>query len=211
MIFDPRLYLVTDRELSLGRPLRRIVEESVRGGATLVQLREKDTGGGDFLALAKELKALLNPLGIPLIINDRLDIALLSDADGLHIGQGDIPYTEARKWLGRKKIIGLSVESIKQAREAEKLDVDYLGISPVFVTPTKDELTESLGLEKTREIASFSRHILVGIGGIHLSNVREVMETGIHGVAVVSGLCSADDPLLSARRYREEIAKAGNV
>ena len=126
-----RLYLVTDRDLSLGRPLEEIVTEAVAGGATMVQLREKEASTADFVALARQLKAALAPLGVPLIINDRIDVALAADADGVHIGQSDMPYEDARRLLGPSKIIGLSVESLADIEVANLLDVDYIGISPV--------------------------------------------------------------------------------
>ena len=134
--FDLSLYLVTDRSLSLGRPLEYVVEEAVKGGVTMVQLREKECSSKEFYLQAMALKKCLKPYNIPLIINDRLDIALACDAEGLHIGQSDLPYEVARKILGKDKIIGLSVENKQDALDANKLDVDYIGIlfySPSFV------------------------------------------------------------------------------
>ena len=116
-----RLYLVTDRDLSLGRPLEEIVTEAVAGGATMVQLREKEASTADFVALARQLKAALAPLGVPLVINDRIDVALAADADGVHIGQSDMPYEDARRLLGPDKIIGLSVESLADIEAANLL------------------------------------------------------------------------------------------
>ena len=135
--FDPSLYLVTDRDLSLGRPLEFIVEEAIKGGVTMVQLRETRCSTLEFYQLALQLKALLKPQNIPLIINNRADIALAVDADGLHIGQSDLPWQVARQLLGPDKIIGLSVETLQQARAANELDIDYIGISPVFATLPK--------------------------------------------------------------------------
>ena len=126
-----KLYLVTDRELSLGRSLEKVVSEAVAGGVTIVQLREKDASTGEFVELAFRLKDILRPYNVPLIINDRVDVALAVDAEGLHIGQSDMPYEIARKLLGPNKIIGLSVECIDDILKANKLDVDYVGISPV--------------------------------------------------------------------------------
>lgn len=135
-LFDLSLYLVTDRSLSLGRSLESVVAQAVEGGVTMVQLREKDCSTLEFYEQAILLKKCLHPYNIPLIINDRLDIALACDAEGLHIGQSDMPYDIARKLFGRDKIIGLSVECIQDAVNANELDVDYIGISPVFGTPT---------------------------------------------------------------------------
>jgi thiamine-phosphate pyrophosphorylase len=206
-IFDPSLYLVTDRSLAKGRPIEFIVEQAVKGGVTMVQLREKNCSTLDFVNLAILLKKLLAPYRIPLVINDRLDITLASDADGLHIGQQDMPYAIARKILGKDKIIGLSVENIDQAKEIDKFDVDYIGLSPVFVTGTKPELANSLGLEGVRKIASFSRHCMVAIGGINATNAAEVLKAGATGIAVVSAIVSADDPMNAAREIRQEVDK----
>ncbi|HUX55387.1 MAG TPA: thiamine phosphate synthase [Bacteroidales bacterium] len=205
--FDPSLYLVTDRPLAKGRPIEFVVEQAVKGGVTLVQVREKDCSTLDFVNLAILLKKLLVPYRVPLIINDRLDVALASDADGLHIGQQDMPYTMARKILGSYKIIGLSVENIEQAKEANKLDVDYISISPVFVTGTKPELINPLGLNGIREIAVFSKHPIVAIGGINAKNAAEVLQAGATGVAVVSAIVSANNPMKAATEIKQEIDK----
>lgn len=205
--FDPTLYLVTDRLLAKGRPIEFLVEQAVKGGVTMVQLREKDCYTLDFFNLAILLKKLLAPYRVPLIINDRLDVVLASGADGLHIGQQDMPYPIARKLLGNSKIIGLSVESIEQAKEANKINVDYIGISPVFVTGTKPELINPLGLNGIREIAVFSKHPMVAIGGINAKNTSEVLQAGATGVAIVSAIASDDDPMKAAIEIRREIDK----
>ncbi len=198
--FDLSLYLVTDRSLSLGRPLEYVVEEAVKGGVTMVQLREKECSSKDFYLQAVALKACLKPYNIPLIINDRLDIALACDAEGLHIGQSDLPYEVVRKIWGKDKIIGLSVENTQDALAANKLDVDYIGISPVFGTSTKSDTAEALGLTGVREISHMSKHPSVGIGGINNSNAREIIQAGADGVSVVSAIMSAADPRLAASR-----------
>jgi len=203
--FDPALYLVTDRLLSRERPIEFIVEQAVKGGVTMVQLREKNCSTLEFVKLAISLKKLLAHFRVPLIINDRLDVALASDADGLHIGQEDMPCNIARKILGNDKIIGLSVESFDQALEANNLDVDYIGISPVFVTGTKPELTSALGLAGIRKISSVSKHPVVAIGGINAKNAAEVLMAGADGLAVVSAIVSADDPMKAARELRKII------
>lgn len=205
--FDPILYLVTDQGLSRGRPVEYIVEQAVKGGVTMVQLREKESSTLDFVNRALRLKKMLAPRNIPLIINDRLDVALASDADGLHIGQDDMPYPLARKLLGKDKIIGLSVENIEQAKDANKVDVDYIGLSPVFVTGTKPELLKALGLKGVREIAGVSKHIMMAIGGINAQNAADVLNAGASGLAVVSAISSADDPLKAAYEIRREIDK----
>ncbi len=197
-----RLYLVTDRGLSLGRDIEWIVGEAVAGGVTIVQLREKDIDTREFVALGLRLKALLAPLGVPLIINDRVDVALAVDADGVHIGQSDMPYDVARRLLGPDKIIGLSVETLDQVKEANLLDVDYIAVSPVYSTPTKTDTAPPFGLEGLRQAVSLSRHPGVAIGGMNADTVPAVLATGIDGVAVVSAICSAPDPRAAAAALR---------
>ena len=197
---DLRIYLVTDSTLSLGRPIEWIVEEAVKGGATIVQLREKDCSTRDFLELAIKLREILHKYNVPLIINDRVDIALASDADGVHIGQSDMPYSVVRKILGSDKIIGLSVENMEQAHEAESLDVDYIAVSPVFSTNTKTDTSEAMGLEGVKKVASFSKHPIVGIGGMNKDTIKSVIEAGAKGVAIVSAIVSAESPQSSTRQ-----------
>lgn len=188
-----KLYLVTDRELSLGRSLEEVVYESVKGGVTVVQLREKEASTGEFIELARRLMKLLKPLNIPLIINDRVDVALAVDADGVHIGQSDMSYEDARRLLGPDKIIGLSVESFEDIEAANALDVDYIGISPVYGTPTKTDTAEPFGLDGLRKAVEMSVHPAVAIGGMNASTIGKVMATGADGVAVVSAICSAEN------------------
>ena len=197
--FDLSLYLVTDRPLSLGRDMRWVVTEAVKGGCTIVQLREKDCDTREFVQLAQELKAVLKPLGVPLIINDRIDVALAVDADGVHIGQSDMPYEIARRLLGPDKLIGLSVESMEDIEEANKLDLDYIGISPIFGTPTKTDTAEPFGLDGAQRAMAASVHPAVGIGGMNHRTAQEVMLRGVDGIAVVSDICSADSPRQSSQ------------
>ncbi len=193
-MFNLELYLVTDRPLSLGRDIAWIVEEAAKGGVTMVQLREKDCSTREFVDLASRLKDKLKPFNIPLIINDRIDVALAADVDGVHIGQSDMPYTIARKLLGNDKIIGLSVENMEQVEAANLLDVDYIGISPVFSTPTKTDTFKPFGLEGVKKVMEISKHQAVAIGGINTSNVIDIFNAGANGIAVVSAICSADNP-----------------
>ena len=197
-----KLYLVTDRDLSLGRSLEDVVSEAVKGGVTIVQLREKDASTGEFVALARRLMSILKPLGIPLIINDRVDVALAVDADGVHIGQSDMAYADARRLLGPDKIIGLSVESLEDLEAANALDVDYVGISPVYGTPTKTDTAEPFGLEGLRRAVEMSVHPTVAIGGMNARTIGEVMEAGADGVAVVSAICSAEDISKAAKELK---------
>ena len=192
--FDMSLYLVTDRPLSRGRDIEWIVEEAVKGGVTVVPLREKDCSTAEFVSIASRLMEKLKPLGVPLIINDRIDVALAVDADGVHIGQSDMPYATARRLLGNDKIIGLSVETMDEVVEANALDVDYIGVSPVYSTATKTDTLQPFGLQGLRRAAELSRHRIVAIGGMNEATVGDVIACGIEGVAVVSAIVSADSP-----------------
>ena len=171
-----------------------IVREAATGGVTMVQLREKDCSTSEFITLARELKEALQPLGIPLIINDRVDVALAVDADGVHIGQSDMPYETARTLLGKDKIIGLSVETMDEVVAANALDVDYIGISPVYATPTKTDTLTPFGLEGIDEVMRLSRHRCVAIGGMNRETIGEVIARGVEGVAVVSAIVAAASP-----------------
>ena len=193
------VYLVTDRELCLGRPLDEVVLAAVRGGAGAVQLREKHADSREFLALARALVSRLQPMGIPLIVNDRADIALAAGAAGLHVGQSDLPPEDARRLMGENAIIGLSVETREELLAAKKLDIDYVGISPVFATPTKTDTLAPWGLDGLRWAREHSPLTLVAIGGIHRENAAAVLEAGAHSLAVVSEICSADSPEEAAR------------
>jgi len=202
-----KLYLVTDRDLSKGRDIEWIVKEAVRGGVSIVQLREKDCSTREFVSLARSLKALLSPLGVPLIINDRVDVALASDADGVHIGQSDMLYSDARKLLGRGKIIGLSVENMEELYEANRIeDLDYIAASPVFATPTKTDTARPFGLEGLREVVRESVHPVVAIGGMNPRTAPEVLKCGADGIAVVSAIVSADSPKDAAQELSKIIA-----
>ncbi len=198
-----KLYLVTDRDLSLGRSLEEVVTEAVAGGVTIVQLREKEASTGEFVDLAFRLKEILKPYNIPLIINDRLDVALAVDADGLHIGQSDMPYEIARKILGPDKIIGLSVENMDDLLKANELDVDYVGISPVYGTPTKTDTAEPFGLEGLRNAVRLSVHPTVAIGGMNKYTAADVMSSGCDGIAVVSAISSAENIQKATHELKE--------
>ena len=203
-----KLYLVTDRGLCPeGRSLVQTVKEAVEGGVTMVQLREKDIDTRTFIEEALELKALLGPLGVPLIINDRVDVALASDADGVHIGQSDMPYAIARRLLGPDRIIGLSVENMDQVAQADALDVDYIGVSPVFATPTKTDTARPFGLDGLREAVRITKHPTVAIGGINALTAADVMAAGTDGIAVVSAIIAAPDPRAAAEELKNIVDK----
>ena len=206
-----KLYLVTDRDLALGRSLEEVVSEAVEGGVTIVQLREKNASTGEFIEIAFRLKNILEPYKVPLIINDRVDVALAVDADGLHIGQSDMPYNIARRLLGPDKIIGLSVENMDDLLRANKLDVDYVGISPVYGTPTKTDTAEPFGLEGLRKAVELSVHPTVAIGGMNAGTIADVIKAGADGVAVVSAICSAVSPCFAAEELSAIIKSVQDV
>jgi thiamine-phosphate pyrophosphorylase len=202
------LYFVTDRGLCGAKPLADCVLQAIRGGAVCVQLREKDVSTRFFVEEAGRIKALMAPFRAPLIINDRLDVALAVEADGVHVGQNDMPYEIARKLMGQKAIIGLSVETWDDVERAQSLDCDYLGVSPVFATPTKTDTKEPWGLEGLARIRAFSRHPLVAIGGLNAGNAAEAVMAGADSVAVVSAICAAADPYAVSRELADIIASA---
>jgi thiamine-phosphate pyrophosphorylase len=205
--FDPArlgLYLVTDEHLYAGRALLDVVGAAVQGGTSgvsCVQLREKSLATRPFLERARALKSLLQPLGVPLIINDRLDIALACGADGVHVGQSDMPVAELRRLLPADAIVGLSIESLAQLDTVPD-GVDYLGVSPVFATPTKTDTAPAFGLDGLRAVRQRSRWPLVAIGGVHAGNAADVLAAGADGLAVVSAICAAADPAAAARTLR---------
>ncbi|MDR1863575.1 MAG: thiamine phosphate synthase [Treponema sp.] len=190
---DLALYLCTDRALSLGRPLIQAVEAAVQGGVTMVQLREKEASAGEFFALAKELLGLTRPLGIPLIINDRLDIALAAGAEGLHIGQSDLPLREARRIAGPGLIIGVSASTAEEALAAERDGADYIGAGAVFPTGSKADVSAVIGIDGLAAICKAVKIPVAAIGGIGPGNIRAVLEAGASGAAVISAILSQPD------------------
>ncbi|MDY6881054.1 MAG: thiamine phosphate synthase [Desulfatiglans sp.] len=209
-IIDYSLYLVTDRTLSRQRSLESIVEAAVRGGVTCVQLREKDCDTRDFIEQALSIHGFLKRKKIPMIINDRIDVAMAVKAEGVHLGQSDMPLAMARSIVKDSMLIGISAESFEDAVEAEKGGADYIGVSPIFATPTKTDTAEPLGLAGLRRIRQAVKIPLVGIGGLNIENASDIMRCGGDGVAVVSAIVSADDPEEAARALKHVVSKAGN-
>jgi thiamine-phosphate pyrophosphorylase len=198
--FDLGVYLVTDRACCGERGVDAVVAAAIANGATLVQLRDKGADARPMLELGRRLQALLRPAGIGLVVNDRIDVAQALDADGVHVGQQDMPYPEARRLLGPTKIIGVSVGSEAEAREAAGFDVDYVGVGPVFPTATKPDAGAALGAAETARLARVSGHRAVAIGGIDTVNAAAVYAAGVEGVAVISAVCAAADPGEATRR-----------
>jgi thiamine-phosphate pyrophosphorylase len=199
-----RLHLVTDAALCGPRGVEAVLASAVRGGVTCVQLREKHLDTRRFVERARALKAQLAPLQVPLIINDRVDIALAVGADGVHVGQSDMEPAEVRR-LMPQALIGLSVENTAQVLAAAHCPVDYLGVSPVFATPSKTDTAPALGLDGLRALRALTRLQLIAIGGIDLDNAAQVVAAGADGLAVVRALCAAPDPAAAAQALRRSI------
>jgi len=199
-----KLCLLTDRQLSLGRPLKEVVERALKGGVDAVQLREKGISTADFIEEARVILEITKRCEVPLLINDRVDIALAVGADGVHLGQDDMAANEAREILGKDAIIGLSVTSAVDFLRAEMLDVDYLGVGSIFPTTSKNNAVVS-GLSILEYAKKKSRHRLIAIGGINSRNAKSVMEAGADGIAVISAICSAEDPRQAAEELKQAI------
>ncbi len=203
---DYSLYLVTDSGLSRGRSHEEIVACAIRGGVTIVQLREKDCCTRDMIEMAGRLVALCRGHNVPLIVNDRLDVALAVDADGVHVGQDDIPVPVARRLLGPKKILGVTAHTPEQALKAIEEGADYIGASPIFTTATKADAGKPIGLDGLKKICKKCGVPVVGISGINASNAESVIRAGAAGVAVVSAIVSAEDVEHAARELARIVA-----
>lgn len=193
MEVDYRLYLVTDRSFLNGIELKDAVEKAILGGTTLVQVREKDASTREFYRIALQVKSVTDYYNVPIIINDRIDIAQAIDADGVHIGQSDMPLKIARKILGKDKIIGISAGNVKEAVEAEKGGADYVGLGAVFYTGTKKDIETPIGIDGLKKICSQITIPSVAIGGVNETNYKEVLKTGVTGISVVSAILAKKD------------------
>ncbi|WP_447471453.1 thiamine phosphate synthase [Vibrio harveyi] len=188
-----RLYLVTDDQQDLAT-LKRVVRKAVEGGVTMVQVREKHGDARAFIERAQAVKDILKDTDVPLIVNDRVDVALAVDADGVHLGQSDMPAIIARELIGPNKILGLSIENEEQLAEADSLPIDYIGLSAIFATPTKTNTKKHWGIDGLKMALETTSLPIVAIGGINESNIPQLSATGVHGLALVSAICHADDP-----------------
>ncbi|MFM2582138.1 thiamine phosphate synthase [Vibrio campbellii] len=188
-----RLYLVTDDQQDLAT-LKRVVRKAVEGGVTMVQVREKHGDVRAFIERAQAVKDILKDTDVPLIVNDRVDVALAVDADGVHLGQSDMPATVARELIGPNKILGLSIENEEQLAEADSLPIDYIGLSAIFATPTKTNTKKHWGIDGLKMALETTSLPIVAIGGINESNIPQLSATGVHGLALVSAICHAEDP-----------------
>ena len=208
---DYSVYLVTDRGLARGRTTYEIVRAAVKGGVSCVQMREKLCSTREFIDEALTIRSFLADHGVPLIINDRVDVALAVGADGVHLGQSDMALQTARQLVPQGMIVGISAESVSDAVAAQKGGADYLGISPIYATPTKTDTAEPLGLEGLKAIRSTVDLPLVGIGGLNANNADAVIKNGADGVAVVSAIVGADDPEAATRDLVNIVKRAKSV
>ncbi len=206
--FDLTLYLVIGSGVTQGRPLDEVVAAALRGGATLVQLREKAFSDAELVEVARALKDRLAPLGVPLILNDRVEVAKAAGADGVHLGQDDLDAAGARQILGPDGLIGVSAGTAEEAARVDKGCADYVGIGAVYATATKLDAGPPIGIAGLAALAARLRPLpSVAIGGIGLREAAEVMAGGAaDGIAVVSAICGALDPEAAARTLRREIA-----
>jgi len=197
------LYAIIDNSVRPDISNVEIARRVLFGGAKAIQLRGKGLSSKELLSQAREIRELSKKTGAMLIVNDRADIALLSDADGVHLGQDDLPIAEARKILGSGKLIGISTHNLEQAIKAGAAGADYIGFGPVFGTKTKADAEEAKGLEALREITNSVKIPVAAIGGITLENAKEVAKAGADAVAVISAIAKADDIKATTKRFVE--------
>ena len=201
---DYSLYLCTDREIMSCKTIGESVEKALLGGCTAVQLREKKCSSREFLQLAANVKKITEHFKVPLIINDRVDIALLSGADGVHLGQSDLPCKEVRKLAGKDFVIGVSAATVEEAVKAEKDGADYLGVGAVFPTTTKTN-TRKVTVERVKEIRNSIKIPFVIIGGVNAENILQFKGTGINGAAVISAILAQKDITLAAENMKKAV------
>ncbi len=200
------LYAVTDRSYIGKKSLSQKVKEVIEGGATFIQLREKNLNQADLLLEAKEIQALCKKAHIPFVINDDVQLAKEIDADGVHVGQEDMEAASARELLGPDKIVGVSAQTVEQALLAEKMGADYLGVGAVFPTNSKDD-AEDVSYETLKAICEAVSIPVIAIGGIHKDNVLQLKGSGIVGIAVISALFSQEDSCQATKELKEKVLK----
>jgi thiamine-phosphate pyrophosphorylase len=205
---DWRVYVITDARHARGRSHREIAEAAIRGGATAVQLRMKEEPARIVLDVARAIGPLCRAAGVAFIVNDRLDVAMLAGADGVHVGQDDLPATDARALLGPRAVIGVSAATVEEGIAAERAGADYLGVGAVYGTATKSDAGAPVGLARLTEIRRALRLPLVGIGGITAENAAAVIQAGADGVAVITAVTLAEDMADAVRRLREAVDAA---
>ena len=210
LAFDLSLYVVVGPDATAGRDVTTVALAAVRGGATMVQLRYK-AGASEIAESAREVIEVLRPTGVPVIINDRVDLARALGAHGAHVGHGDVAPDEARRLLGEDAIVGLSITDPSQLHDVDPAVVDYLGVGPIFPTRSKPDAAPALGLDTFSAIAGAVRLPVAAIGGITEENAASVIRAGADGLAIISAICAADNPEQAARTLvaRIEAARSG--
>ncbi|MDR7427070.1 MAG: thiamine phosphate synthase [Armatimonadota bacterium] len=204
---DLAVYVITDRRLARGRSHEEIAAAAVAGGATVVQLRDKELTTRQMVETAVRMLALVRPAGVPLVINDRVDVVLAADADGVHVGPDDLTVEAARRILGPDRIVGASAGTVEEAVQAEREGADYLGVGSVFETASKADAGPPIGIEGLSRIVQAVRLPVVAIGGITLANAAEAIRAGATGVAVISAVVAAAD-IAAATRSLVEVVRA---
>ncbi|RZS96247.1 thiamine phosphate synthase [Cecembia calidifontis] len=209
-IFPYKLYLVTDEALCLGRDFFWVVEEALKGGVDIVQIREKSLSLEDFVRKAEQLKAICEKYHVPLIINDSVEVAKIIDAEGLHVGQEDTNIMEAKTILGSGKTLGLSLENMGDLRKPFSEEAWYYGVSPIYATPTKMDTKSEWGLKGLAHLRKATDKPLVAIGRVKIENAASIISHGADCLAVVSGICSAPSPAHAAEAFRKKIEEGSN-
>ena len=202
---DWRVYVIADASRDRGRSHLEIAEAAIRGGATAIQLRMKDEPARLMVETARRLATLCQTAGVTFIVNDRVDVAMIVEADGVHVGQDDLPAEDVRRLLGRGVLLGVSAATVQEARAAERAGADYLGVGAIYATATKADAGAPVGLARIRELRRAVGLPLVAIGGITADNAAQVIAAGAQGVAVVSAVTTAEDMAAAARLIRREV------
>lgn len=202
---DFRLYAITGEQFHEGRNLIDVMEEAIIGGVDIIQLRDKKNSKKVVLEKAKQLKALARKYNVPLIINDHIDIALAIDADGIHIGQDDLPLVEARKIVGPNKIIGISTHAIEEAKEAERNGADYIGVGPIFATKSKEDVVDPVTTKYIEEVVNEIKIPFVAIGGIKLHNVDQVLNAGATRICAISEIVGSENVTKTCQAFLNKI------
>lgn len=207
-MIDWSLYLITDRKLAVKRSLVKIVQAAIAGGATILQLREKNRPTQEIIKFGLTLRKITKSLGIPLIVNDRPDIALAIEADGVHLGQEDMTAIMGRRLLGPRKIIGVTASNPHQAKKAQREGANYLGASDIFGTATKPDAGVPIGLKTLKAIVESVSIPVVGVGGVNKENASQVIKQGAAGIAVISAIIGASDPKKATSELSKIVKKA---
>jgi thiamine-phosphate pyrophosphorylase len=202
------LYVITDGPQSRGRSHLEIARAALEGGADAIQIRDKSSPAYNLCRLSAEIQPLARKYGALFVVNDRVDVAMVTGADGAHVGRDDLPAREARRLLPRPTVLGVSAATREAARKAERDGADYLGVGPIFATATKPDAGEALGIETLAAIARTVSIPVVAIGGITLENVSEVIAAGATGAAVVSAVVTADDMTAATRALKRRVTEA---